>query len=212
MYKNKAQTDIIAAVLIVGISLFVVVGTYYWVFPAVKDITVLNDVKKVEKQMLDIHRAISQASREQSQRSIPLDIPSGTIRVREDSILYKSAVNLPESKTGEESILYGGINDTITIGTEIYRYINCSKESIGKLGEDDSVCLLRRGAIEIELRYLRLRDSITGNVYNLKFKPTQRSNGDKSSRQVVVQWLNRTERNTMSGYKNITTYMILEMY
>jgi len=207
MHKKKAQSNIIAFMLIIGVSLFLVSSTYYWLVPTVKEITSLNDVKKIEKQMLDLHKAISQVSREKSQRSLPLSINRGTIRVREDSIIYSGFYDLPEPEKGEEMILYGGINSTCGA----YTCINCSKDKIGKLGSDEPACLLRRGNVEIELRYLRLNDSFTGNMYDIKFKTSQRSHGGPGSRSINIEWVNRTIRENPSQ-KNTTSYLSVDIY
>ena len=50
MSKKNAQSDIIALILIIGVSLFLVSSTYYWLIPTVREITALNDVKRVENR------------------------------------------------------------------------------------------------------------------------------------------------------------------
>jgi len=211
MYKNKkAQVNIISLLLIITISLFFVATTYYWLVPTVKEINSLSEVKSIENQMLDIHRGISQAYREQSQRSLPLNIKTGTLRVRENSLLYIGYHELGDSEKGAESIRYGGVIINDSSGKE---HINCSEKALGILGEDEAVCLLRRGNVEIELRYLTLNDSLTGDLYKINFKTSQRSHGSESNDYLVIQWLNKTVVNDASaGHYNITTYMLIEMY
>ena len=91
--------------------------------------------------------------------------------------------------------------------------INCSKDIVGKLGVDEPVCLLRRGNTEIELRYLRLEDTFTGDLYWIKFKTSQRSHGGVGSRYINIEWVNKTVIESITtGKRNTTSYMSVDIY
>ncbi|UCD03809.1 MAG: hypothetical protein JSW73_04695 [Candidatus Woesearchaeota archaeon] len=208
MPKKIAQANIISFMLIIGLSLFLVAGTFYWLLPTIREINSLNDVKSIERQMLTLHNAITQVSREKSQRTVPININKGTIRVRDDSIFYKGFYHLPEAEKGNEILVYGGINVTTSSGGN---RLNCSRGTIGRLGFDEPACLLRKGSVEIELRYLHLNDTFTGNIYRIKFRTSKRSHGGPESRYINVEWVNRTIRED-GDKRNTTSYIAVDIY
>ena len=196
MYNKKGQINLISLFIILAFSLFFVSAAYFWVFPNIQQMTSVREIERMENQMVELHKAISQVSREQSQRIITFQIQRGTIRVRNTSILYSGDFELPESLKGAESIVFGGIYTPSRI--------SCDSNEIGELGEDEPVCLLRRGDIELELRYLRLNDTSSGNIYGINFMTTSTSRvfAGEGTHQVVVSWINKTT-NSNSITKNL---------
>ena len=206
MKKSKGQVDIISVLFIVGISLFFVTATYTWAIPQINGITSLNEIKRMENQMLELHNAILQVSREKTQRVISLNIKEGTLRIRDNSILYKGSFDMPENNQGFESIIFGGICTPNPINCS---RINCSEGIIGNLGEDEPVCLLKRGNTELELRYFYLNDTYTGKIYGLNFIYPNNAFAGIGSHQIAIRWINET---ITGSPQNITKNIQLDIY
>lgn len=200
--NTKSQAQIISFLLLIVIALSLISATYYWVVPRIEEMTDLNEVRRLENRMLDLNDAILNVAREKSRQSVVLRLEKGNLKVLEDRIVYSGFFNLPKEARGSEQILYGGIKES--------GRINCSGSVIGVLGEEEPVCLLRRGSVELELRYFYLNDTSTGNLHAIKFFSTTNSIAGKGSNRIVIKWHNRTVEG--SNPKNITENILINIY
>lgn len=158
MVSKKAQSEVIGFILLTLIVIAAVSMTFFWAKPQIDKINNANEVSRVENRMIALHSAINEVANHKTQRTVSFEIKKGQLYLQNQSIIYSAYMDLPESMISSRKILKGNKSDTgPCVNYSVY----------GRVGYDDSGCLIEKGSIELELKYIVLNDTSENKCYGI---------------------------------------------
>lgn len=192
----RAQSTIIGFLLITLIALVIVGATFFWGKPLIERSLDFDELSRLENRMLELHTAIKKVANEQSQATVPFTITKGTLALdpKDNEIIFEANLDVPIA-VGRE-LLDGTVNTTL------------NSSDIGKLGVDEPAILLERKKVELNLRYILLNDSITGDCYGIDLQPGTQSTAGVGSHKVLLKWTGENRSSTFSGCRNVTLQIV----
>jgi len=188
--NKKAQASIVGFSLITLILLTTVSFSFIWGRNLIEKSSNVNDLARVENQLVKLHTAIKEVANERTQRTVNFDIVDGWLLVPDNnSIRYESFGDLPEAFRFNDVRLIVG--NTSSFGP----CLNSSVD-IGRLGFDDPGCLKQtRGGI-YELDYIILNDTIENECFGILLDISGNVGATKGEHKVLLTFNDTREVST----------------
>ena len=178
-FKKKAQTEIISALLIVGITVGAVSVAYLWGVPIIQKGQSTNQIQEAESVMNDIEKAVSDVAQNGGQKSISLNL-QGSLEVSEDENSIKYSIL--SKKAGVARTEWVPLNEDDTFG------INgtSQNQSIPVYGMDKDAVLIAKS-------------SVLGDGFVVDYRLVYREVDDLNTKEGYLTILSAVGNNKASG-------------
>ncbi len=192
---RKAQAEVVGFVLLTLIVIAIVSISFFWAKPQIDKINNVAEVKRIENRMLALNNAIRDVANEKSQRTVPFDIKKGQLYLANDrTITYSAYMDLPDQLVSSERVLAGNKNESGP----------CMDSTLfGTLGTDEAGCLIEKGSIELELKYINLNDTANNECHGIFLTPGDNAMVGSGSHTVLLTF---KETNTSAIGSCTTSY------
>lgn len=177
--KKKAQTEIISALLIAGITIGAVSVAYLWGVPVIQKGQSTNQIQEAESLMSDIDKAVADVMANGGQRSLNLNL-AGALEVSEEENSIKYIIF--SKKAGVARTEWVPLNEDDTFGII---GINQS-QGIPIYGRDKDAVLVAKS-------------SVLGDGFVIDYRLAYREVDDLNTKEGMITLLSAAGNNKASG-------------
>jgi len=212
--KGKAQTEVISALLIVGITVAAVSVAYLWGVPIIQKGQSTNQIQEAEVMMNLIEKSVSEVAQNGGQKSIVLNL-QGPLEISEEDNMIKYTIISKKAGVARTEWVPLNEDDTFGIaGTD-------QNQSIPVYGSDkDAVIIARANVLEdtgFSVNYnLVLREVDDFNTREGRKTLIVATGNNKAAGGTVKMLIKRdspvvSQKQSLLGSKLITTNILISL-
>ena len=181
---RRAQANVVSFTLLTLIILIIASISFIWGKGIIENATNVNDVRRVEDRMIELHVAIKEVANERSQRTVPFEIKDGWLLFPNNhTVRFESFGELPGSgQIIDERIIIGNYS---TNGP--CRNIT---SDLGRLGYDDPGCVTQQAGGVFEIKYVTLNDTIANECFGILLDYKDNVGATKGSHNILLTYNN----------------------
>ncbi len=138
--KGKAQTEVISALLIVGITVAAVSVAYLWGVPIIQKGQSTNQIQEAESMMNQIEKGVSEVAQNGGQKAISLNL-QGPLEISEEENMVKYTII--SKKAGVARTEWVPLNEDDTFGIAL----TDQNQSIPVYGSDKDAVIIARSNV-----------------------------------------------------------------
>lgn len=201
--EKKGQVGVVGFTLITLILLITVGSAFVWGRSIIERSTNVNDLSRVENQMVALHKAIREVANEHSQRTVEFNIRNGWLLFPDNnSARFEMFGTLPDAIQFNEN--------RIVLGNES-SFGPClnSSNSLGLLGFNEPACLIQKGGGIYELDYIVLDDLDSTECHGILLDSAGNAAASKGEHKILLTY-NNTQTVT-SGVCATTHYTVVNV-